>query len=115
MAEQPSNSQTGLRQGPRPLPLHMGLATTAYLGSSAVLPRLNDGWPLSKGPLANRAAALAAEAASLDPAHLVEAIGREGRRRYGLFLDGVLAYRRHPYRRSLADPAELWREGSTRL
>src|SRR5262249_47045688 len=33
----------------------------------------------------------------------------------GLFLDGVLAYRRHPYRRNLADPPELWREGSTRL
>jgi len=115
MAEQASNSRTSLRQGPRPLPLHLGLATTAYLGSSAVLPRLNAGWPLWKGPLAERAATLAAEAASLDPGHLTEAIGLEGRRRYGLFLDGVLAYRRHPYRRSLADPPELWREGSTRL
>src|SRR5206468_12057849 len=72
-------------------------------------------WPISKGPLAERAAELAVEAASLDPARLVEAIAREGQRRYGLFLDGVLAYRRHPYRRYLADPPELWREGSTRL
>ena len=115
MAERAFKSQASLRQGPRPLPLHLGLATTAYLGSSAVSPRLNAGWPLLKGPLAERAATLAAEAASLDPARLVEAIDREGRRRYGLFLDGVLAYRCHPYRRTLVDPPELWREGSTRL
>src|SRR5262245_44459501 len=112
MAERAVNSETSLRQGPRPLPLHLCLATTAYLASSAVSPRLSAGWPILNGPLGERAAALAVEAASLDPARLVEAIGREGRRRYGLFLDGVLAYRRHPYRRNLANPPELWREGS---
>ncbi|MDF2766667.1 MAG: poly-beta-hydroxybutyrate polymerase [Rhodospirillales bacterium] len=104
-----------LRQGPRPLPLHLGLATTAWLGSSAAWTSSNAGWPISKGPLAERAAALAQEAARLDPAQLAEAIAREGRRRYGEFLEGVLAYRRHPYRRALTDPPELWREGSTRL
>ena len=104
-----------LRQGPRPLPLHLGLATTAFLGSNAAWMRSSGAWPLSNGPLAERAAALRAQAASLDPASLAEAIGREGRRRYDRFLDGVLAYRRHPYRRELADPPELWREGSTRL
>ena len=103
------------RQGPRPLPLHMGLATTAWLGSNAAWTSLSAGWPSSMGAPAERAQALAAEAASLDPAKLDEALGREGRRRYGQFLDGVLAYRRHPYRRTLADPPELWREGSTRL
>jgi polyhydroxyalkanoate synthase len=97
-----------LRQGPRPLPLHLGLATTAWTSSRGA-------WPSSNGPLAERAAALAADAARLDPAQLAEAIGREGRRRYGQFLDGVLAYRRHPYRRVLPDLPEIWREGSTRL
>lgn len=110
------------RQGPRPLPLHLSLAAAAFLTSHAVSPRSNAaspswsaGWRVSKGPLAERAAALAREAASLDPACLAEAIEREGRRRYGLFLDGVLAYRRHPYRRGLAEPPVLWREGATRL
>ncbi len=115
MARRADQSEAGARQGPRPLPLHLGLAATAYLASNTVSPRSNAGWPISKGPLADRALALAAEAASLDPARLAEAIGREGRRRYGLFLDGVLAYRRHPYRRGLADPPAVWREGSTRL
>jgi polyhydroxyalkanoate synthase subunit PhaC len=103
------------RQGPRPLPLHLGLATTAWLGSSGASTSSSAGWPISNGALAERAQALAAEAASLDRAKLAEAIEREGRRRYREFVDGVLAYRRHPYQRTLEDPAELWREGSTRL
>jgi polyhydroxyalkanoate synthase len=68
-----------------------------------------------KGPLAERAATLAGGGRKPRSRRLVEAIDREGRRRYGLFLDGVLAYRCHPYRRTLVDPPELWREGSTRL
>jgi poly[(R)-3-hydroxyalkanoate] polymerase subunit PhaC len=104
-----------LRQGPRPLPLHLGLATTAFLASNAASMPSSGAWPASNGPLRTRAEALRAEAASLDPASLAEAVRREGRRRYGRFLDGVLAYRRHPYRRALADPPELWREGATRL
>ena len=88
---------------------------TAWLGSSAASMRSNGGWPASNSLLPDRAAELAREAAKLDPASLAEAIAREGRRRYGQFLDGVLAYRRHPYRRALTDPPELWREGSTRL
>ena len=104
-----------MRQGPRPLPLHLGLATTAWLGSNAASMSSNGGWPASNGLLADRATALAREAAKLDPARLAEAIAHEGRHRYGQFLDGVLAYRRHPYRRALSDPPELWREGATRL
>lgn len=115
MARRVDTRDASPRQGPRPLPLHLSLAATAYLASNTVSPSSNFGWPISKGPLAERALALAAEAASLDPARLAEAIGREGHRRYGRFLDGVLAYRRHPYRRNLADPPALWREGSTRL
>ncbi len=115
MERQARSGMPALRQGPRPLPLHLGLAASACLGSSAASTRSSAGWTGSNGALAERARALAAEAARLDPAELAEAIGREGRRRYGRFLDGVLAYRRHPYRRALADPPEIWREGSTRL
>jgi len=31
------------------------------------------------------------------------------------FISGIQAYRSHPYRRRLAEPAEVWRAGSTRL
>ncbi len=110
-----SGSRAQRRQGPRPLPLHLGLAASAYLGSSIAWTKSNAVWPISKGPLAERRAALSAEAASLDPALLAEAVAREGRRRYALFLDGILAYRRHAWHRALPDPPELWREGTTRL
>jgi polyhydroxyalkanoate synthase len=60
-------------------------------------------------------------------AHLRDAIGQtdaeafdralaaEAGRRVGGFLKGVDAYRNHPYRRTLADPPVVWREGTTRL
>ncbi|HXV24380.1 MAG TPA: alpha/beta fold hydrolase [Alphaproteobacteria bacterium] len=110
-----SGSRAQRRQGPRPLPLHLGLAATVYLGSNVAWMKSSAVWPILKGPLAERGAALSAAAESLDPALLAEAVAREGRRRYGLFLDGILAYRRHGWRRTLPDPPELWREGATRL
>jgi polyhydroxyalkanoate synthase len=40
---------------------------------------------------------------------------REVRRRMDRFLTGLERYRHHPYRRTLADPPAVWREGATRL
>jgi polyhydroxyalkanoate synthase len=37
------------------------------------------------------------------------------RRRLDLFFTGVERYRHHPYRRTLVDPPQLWREGGSRL
>jgi hypothetical protein len=39
----------------------------------------------------------------------------EGHRRLGEFLDGTLAYRRHPYWRRLPERPEIWRQGTTSL
>ena len=33
----------------------------------------------------------------------------------GRLADGVLAYRQHPFHRTLEDPPTVWREGNTRL
>lgn len=43
------------------------------------------------------------------------AIDAELIRRSAGFLAGLERYRRHPYRRALADPPPVWQEGSTRL
>jgi polyhydroxyalkanoate synthase len=43
------------------------------------------------------------------------ALDAEIRRRLDAFLSGIEAYRSHSYRRDLADPPVLWREGTTRL
>ncbi|HEY3916887.1 MAG TPA: alpha/beta fold hydrolase [Stellaceae bacterium] len=43
------------------------------------------------------------------------ALDAELTRRASLFLDGIEAYRRHPYRRDLPEPPVLWQDGTTRL
>src|SRR5262249_2611506 len=44
-----------------------------------------------------------------------EALAAETRRRATALLEGILAYRRHPYRRALPAAPVLWAEGTTRL
>ncbi len=75
------------RRGPRPLFLHLALAA-APPGASG-LPGASQ-WPAAPGLPAM---------AMPDPA----------------LLAGILAYRRHPYRRDVPEPAVLWREGGSRL
>ena len=103
------------RTGPRPLPLHLGMALGAWLSSLAALP------PARSGSLgwrhADRAQAVALQAAlaNADPEALARALGAEAAGRIGRFLAGIDAYRAHPYRRRLADPPVLWQAGATRV
>ncbi|MCH7941914.1 MAG: hypothetical protein IIB67_01630, partial [Proteobacteria bacterium] len=103
------------RLGPRPLPLHVARAMAVWTSSLAALPNAkSDSLPWSPA-VAGRAASLAAELASAPADGLAEGLAREGRRRLDAMLAGIEAYRRHPYRRRLRDPAVIWRDGSSRL
>lgn len=107
-----------LRQGPRPLGLHLATTTAMLLGSCAGLPHLKNGWPawMPQTPeLRRRGAEIAALLAAADPDAMSAAVDREARRRLDLMLTGIERYRRHPYRRNLADPPVIWRESATRL
>jgi polyhydroxyalkanoate synthase len=114
------------RLGPRPLPLHLAWAATILAGSPAASPRWNGGSPQWDPTLWRTAAApaLAALGESLarslgdhaSPAEaFAEALAAETRRRTAALLEGILAYRRHPYRRTLPAAPVLWAEGTTRL
>jgi polyhydroxyalkanoate synthase len=46
---------------------------------------------------------------------LASELASQANSRYAAFLDGLTAYRHHPYRRNLPDPPVLWAEGGTRL
>lgn len=117
----------GPRQGPRPLGLHLTSAMGAWLSSRAASPLLRSGSRLWRPDFAVQGAALslalnaalarsAAEPGRNDPGDaFAEALDRELLARAAAFLNGIERYRRHPYRRSLADPPLLWREGTTRL
>jgi polyhydroxyalkanoate synthase len=62
-----------------------------------------------------RAAELQSELAAANPDALVRAVTVEGLRRLEKLLTGIEQYRRHPWRRELADPPAVWTEGSSAL
>jgi len=76
-----------MRRGPRPLLLHLTLAMLKSNASATASPSLNAGLPQWNGAPAPDAALIA----------------------------GIAAYRRHPWKRDLADPPVIWSEGETRM
>src|SRR5450432_3992570 len=85
------------RLGPRPLPLHLLSAMTAWMSSTAALSFSNGGSPLSnpmRAPeLANAAQALAGQLAAVAPEDFAAAVDRELRGQADAFLRGIEAYR----------------------
>jgi polyhydroxyalkanoate synthase subunit PhaC len=104
-----------LRQGPRPLALHLASATGAWMSSRAALPLLKSGLLPWRPEFALAGGALSLALGSAKSDSTAAALDAELTRRAALFLDGVERYRRHPYRRDLAEPPLLWQEGTTRL
>ncbi|PWC34881.1 alpha/beta fold hydrolase [Azospirillum sp. TSO22-1] len=104
-----------MRQGPRPLGLHLSTALTALLSSpSGLQPWRSGSLPWRPG-LAEKAAELRSLADGVDADALRDAVDREVRRRIDRLLTGVERYRHHPYRRDLPDPPVVWTEGGSRL
>ena len=103
------------RLGPRPLPLHLAAAITSFASSHAALPLLKSGLLAWRPELKAAGTELEKSLAAVGVEALAEAVERELRGRADLFLKGIERYRDHPYRRDLADPAVVWRDGSTRL
>ena len=102
------------RKGPRPLPVHLLAAALTYASSNAALPFSKKGSLNWRIPAA-KTDGLADALATVDPSLLAAAVKDEGRCRLSCFLDGIDAYRHHPYRRHAAEPPVAAEEGSTRL
>ncbi|MDX1709888.1 MAG: alpha/beta fold hydrolase [Rhodovibrionaceae bacterium] len=64
---------------------------------------------------AQAAADLRRDLENADPDAFAQALAREVARRNAAVLDGIEAYRQHPYSRDLPDPPVVWEEGTTRL
>lgn len=82
------------RLGPRPLPVHLGLASANILGAFA---------------------AGAHDLGDTDPVALIGARAADAAARFDELLGGIRAYWAHPYRRALEAPPVLWRAGAARL
>ena len=128
------------RQGPRPLPLHLGTALMTWASCESAWRLWRQGFASSKpsatptnptpsdptpsDPPPSPAIPEAVEALFGEAVALEERAGaggfdralqREIARRLERLADGVLAYRQHPVRRTLEYPPVVWREGITRL
>ena len=110
-----TQKQAPYRLGPRPLPMHLGLAMWQVTSSSVALPILSKDWTGWKPQLKARAEALQSELAAANPEALGRAVTIEGLRRLEKLLTGIERYRRHPWRRELSDPPAVWTEGSSSL
>ena len=131
------------RRGPRPLPLHLGLAgmramaATSSLGAALPTtslglpaptaspsappwptgwPNWNAGWPISKAGQAERSRILGAlGAAGHAPDALARAVVTRLLRADRALIAGMAGYRRHPFTREARDPPAIWAEGGSRL
>ncbi len=115
---------------PRPLPLHLMMAGATWMSSRAALPLLKNGsLPLSETlgredpaktsrqsqQRARDLAKLQESLASAPDETLYSALDQEIQSRARALIDGIDAYRRHPYRRAVPEPPLLWQAGTTRL
>jgi poly(3-hydroxyalkanoate) synthetase len=66
-------------------------------------------------PTLNEAAAAKVQQALATGADVVGRVLAEALHQDAALIEGIAAYRRHPWRRSLPDPPTIWEEGSSRL
>ncbi len=103
-----------MRRGPRPLLLHLMLATLKSSASVAMSPPWNPDWLPSNITTPWEALCAGLANGRLDdlvtPGRLEAAV-----RGNAELIRGIAAYRRHPWQRDLLDPPTIWTEGESRL
>ena len=115
MTEARKMTASPLRLGPRPLPMHLAAAALTWTTSLSALPLLKQDSCAWKGDLSAQAAKLRLAVGASEAEDFAQTLSTQARRRATAFLEGILAYRRHPYRRDLPPAPEIWSEGSARL
>ena len=103
------------RLGPRPLPMHLAIATMTWLSSRGIWPLWSSASPLWRPEFRPPMQALDAALEGAEPKAFAAALDGEIRARFDRLAAGIDAYRRHPFRRALAEPPVLWQDGTTRL
>lgn len=120
MSDRPEAPGPLKRRGPRPLLLHLTLATLRSNVSRATSMRWSAASPTLSEAAAAVLDALRRAAAEASPGRLSDAgfsaeVVAETLRQDAALIAGIAAYRRHPYRRTLPDPPSVWAEGGSRL
>jgi poly(3-hydroxyalkanoate) synthetase len=103
-----------MRRGPRPLLLHLTLAMLRSAVSRVTSLPWNGDWPNSSVAAILQALQSAVRDGNLEAA-FPQAVMQETLRQDAALIEGIAAYRRHPWRRTLTDPPAIWTEGDSRL
>jgi pimeloyl-ACP methyl ester carboxylesterase len=109
------------RRGPRPLLLHLTLAMLRSTVSRAASLSWKHGWPNSNEAIAAAIRDALAQGAAQGPDGgspgdaFPGAVLAETLRQDAALIEGIAAYRRHPWRRDMPDPPAIWQEGGSRL
>lgn len=115
MTSQADRAAARQRQGPRPLALHLAMASLSWSSSQLAWPLWNNGSLPLNPALQAPSEKLRRKLAKVAPEDFSAALQRALVEDQRALLAGIQAYRVHPYRRSLADPPCLWRDGASRL
>ncbi len=103
------------RLGPRPLPVHLGLASTIWLSALGGLPLARAGGVPWASALKADGSDVTAALSAADTGALSEAVCDAVRERFTAFTRGVEAYWAHPYRRDAPSRETVWQAGTTTL
>jgi polyhydroxyalkanoate synthase subunit PhaC len=116
------------RRGPRPLLLHLTLAMMRSSVSRAASLHWKHAWPSSNQAIAAALREALAQGAGSGPESGYQTGAQEGARETfpgavlaetlrqdAALIEGIAAYRRHPWRRDMPDPPTIWQEGGSRL
>ncbi len=96
------------RMGPRPLGLHLGLASMTVGSAAAALPLAMSGTLPWLSELEEEGAALQQKLSVINPAELMLATGQQGQRRLQQMMSGIQKYQAHSYKRSVPKRQEIW-------
>jgi polyhydroxyalkanoate synthase len=103
-----------MRRGPRPLLLHLTLAMLRSSVSRATSQLWNADWQNSSVAAILQSIQNAVRHGSHE-SEFSSAVVAETLLQDAALIEGIAAYRRHPWQRTLVDPPSIWSEGSSRL
>ncbi len=114
MTVRPEAPGPGMRRGPRPLLLHLTLAMLRSTVSRATSPHWNADWPNSSVAAVLQSLRSGVQDGNPEGGFPAEVMA-ETLRQDAALIEGIAAYRRHPWHRDLTDPPAIWTEGDSRL